>query len=514
MRFLTAIELGLLLALCWPWARLLIDPRRRLARIAPRMFAAMAVLLLAGASAAMFAALRAPALLHIGAAIAVIVAAVAGWRARPHYGRTRGLPPGSLALSRSIEAVIDREFYTHEWRRHGPIFKMAQFHRPVVCVVGLELAHDLIRSHHAQLGPSPLPWNDELRGGFLRYMDEATHDVYGALFRVALSGAIVEAAEPALRRTARRELEALAATASDAKGGERGSAAPGPALDRIVFAAFARVLFGIEEESPAFLDLARDHAVLREHHLSTPLNARSRAALDRLRALVEDRAAEIRAARAGDEARSCALAELRRAAPGMPDGVCVDNLLFILRIATDNVGALLRWLIKTLGEQPQWSDLLRCELAAGAPDGTAAPRLADRIVMETLRLAQSEYLYRVVREEFEHGGFVFPSGWQLRVCVRESHRDEQIWPDAASFDPDRFLPRAVPRTHYSPFGFHQHACNGVDLNNMICRVTLEQLAAGFDWSIARDGALERDFRHWSHWRPSAQLAIAISPRAN
>jgi cytochrome P450 len=228
--------------------------------------------------------------------------------------------------------------------------------------------------------------------------------------------------------------------------------------------------------------------------------------------LVEARAAAAPARGGGCSGGACALDQLRHADPAMPDGICVDNLIFILNNASENVVSLLRWLIKIVGEHPPWSERLRREVDAGGGVGAPGPRLADRIAMETLRLAQSEYLYRVVREELEVGSFVIPAGWLLRVCVHESHRDEAIWPEPAKFDPDRFLGRTAPRTHYSPFGFHQHACNGVDLNNMICRATLEELAAGFDWSIVRDGPVERDFRHWSHWRPSAKLLIAISPR--
>ena len=411
MSVLAAAELLLLAALSWPWTRLLVDPRRRLARTAPRYFAALGVVSAASAVFAVLAAVFAPPLLHAAAVLAVVVAAVSAWRARPGFGRARRRPPGSLAFSRSIEAIVDRGFYAREWRRHGPIFKMAQFHRPVVCVVGLELAHDLIRRHHQKLGPSPLPWNDELRGGFLRYMDDSTHEIYGALFRIALAGPIVAAAEPATRRAVRRELQRMAEDAA----GNGGSSDPcvlaaGRTLDRSVLAAFSQVLFGIEEETPIFAELERDYAVLRSQPLSARVGDRPRAALDRLRVLLEQRTAELRRrCEAGEPRTACALDELDHAAPGMPDGVCVDNLLFILRIGTDNVGALLRWLIKTVGENPQWSDRLRAEAARAGDDGS--PGLADRIVMETLRLSQSEYLYRVVREEFEHGGFVFPAGW-------------------------------------------------------------------------------------------------------
>jgi cytochrome P450 len=523
------LELTLLAVLSWPWTRLVIDRRRRLARTAPLHHAALAGGLAAAGGASVLLAIHSPAALHASTAVAALAGAAAWWRARPSRGRARGLPPGSLAVTRSLRAIVDRDFYAAEARRHGPVFKMAQFHRPVACVVGLERGHDLMRRHRESLGPSPLPWNHELRGGFLRYMDDATHDLYGSLFRVALAGPVVTAAEPATRRAARRELAALAAACATAPAA---GAQPGAALDRIVLAAFARVLFGIEEQTPAFAVLERRHADLEAQSLSARLTARSRAALDELRALVERRSRELETGAANGDTR-CALAELRRLEPAMPDGVCIDNLLFILKIATGNVGALLRWIVKILGEHPRWSERLRAELGAGlaagvepeggprdleAPGAAAeaaagnaterTPSLADRIVMETLRLEQSEYLYRVVRREFEHGGFVFPAGWQLRLCVKESHRSEQVWSDPGVFDPDRFLHASPTRSQYSPFGFHQHACNGVDLNNMICRVTLEELAR-FDWRVVGDGELERDFRHWSHWRPSSRLRVFL-----
>jgi hypothetical protein len=37
----------------------------------------------------------------------------------------------------------------------------------------------------------PLPWNREIEGGFLRYMDDATHDVYSPIFRVALASPVL-----------------------------------------------------------------------------------------------------------------------------------------------------------------------------------------------------------------------------------------------------------------------------------------------------------------------------------
>ena len=64
--------------------------------------------------------------------------------------------------------------------------------------------------------------------------------------------------------------------------------------------------------------------------------------------------------------------------------------------------------------------------------------LAARIIAETLRLEQSEYIVRVARRPLSVGGFRIPAGWLLRLCVRESHRDPTAFTDPDRFDPDRF----------------------------------------------------------------------------
>src|SRR5262245_54045104 len=64
--------------------------------------------------------------------------AAAWWFCRSNYGASRGLPPGSFSLVASLEAIFDHRFYLKQSLRHGPVFKMMQFNKPVVCVVGLE----------------------------------------------------------------------------------------------------------------------------------------------------------------------------------------------------------------------------------------------------------------------------------------------------------------------------------------------------------------------------------------
>src|SRR5262249_49413756 len=112
-------------------------------------------------------------------AVTVCVAgawALAAWRAHPAYGRRRGLPPGGLALVPSRRASVEPDFYAREARRQGVVFKMAQFHRPVACVLGLERGRSVLREHAPALVPPPLPLSSAIPRGFLRYMEPADHE--------------------------------------------------------------------------------------------------------------------------------------------------------------------------------------------------------------------------------------------------------------------------------------------------------------------------------------------------
>ena len=496
---ISLIALIALLACSWPAWRLLLNPALR--RVAPRQWTALAVVIIVAIVVIVALAVIRPAWLTVVGLVTVPVTSWVGWRGRPAFGRSRGLPPGSLSPRRSIEAVVERGFYSSQARRHGPIFKMAQFQRGVVCVVGLDLGQRLFQEHHAQLGPSVQPFNREIPGGFLRYMDDDTHRRYSSIFRTALSPPVVHASESVTRAAAREELEAMALASA------RGQAvSPEPYLARFVSRSFLSVLFGVQPGSDSSDEFEELYPPLRDQSLGSPLGDRAREALAGLRQWV---VREAEALRAGGECQApvSALDALVQSDEEMPDPTATDNLLFTHKISSDNVVALLRWLVKMLGDHQGWVARLRGELDSATPSN-----LSDRIVWETLRLAQSEYLYREIVEEFQFDGFKMPAGWLLRICVRESHADPAVFRDADTFDPDRFSAASFNSSQYSPFGFGQHACNGVHLTMMIARIWIESLCRGFVWSAVRDGPAEREFRHWSHWRPSRRLAISIRAR--
>jgi hypothetical protein len=68
------------------------------------------------------------------------------WRAKPNYGRSWGWPPGSLALA-PLNPWLDHLFYQKQAAQYGAIFKMSNFVEPMVCLVGLKQAVELLRSY-------------------------------------------------------------------------------------------------------------------------------------------------------------------------------------------------------------------------------------------------------------------------------------------------------------------------------------------------------------------------------
>lgn len=438
--------------------------------------------------------------LHGLAVVTVGLSLLVFWRFRSGFGSQQGLPPGSLSIGDSLAALTDRDFYRDRFERLGPIFKMAQFHQPVICVLGLRRGQELFREQVNSLDPASQGFSRDLAGGFLRYMEPRVYGIYGPLFRAALGAEVSESAEPDARAAARRVFDRMAAASPES--GDQGVLLV-PHLHEIAFVALLKALLGVLPDSQLGRQMKRPFEVVLAHPLGRPLDKAAAEAVGELRALI----ATIPIGRPEGDGAS-ALARLHHQDPRMPDEVCVDNLIFMIKVGHPNLVGLMTWTVKRLGEDQHWRDRLK-----SFSPGPGRPDLSEWVVLETLRISQSEYRYRGVKETFVFEGHTFPRGWLIRHCVAESHRDPAVFESPDDFDPERFR-RSFTLAEYAPFGAHQHACNAVDLSLMTCKVAIEELCRGYDWQISNDGPLVREFRHWSHWRPTDGLRIRLSAARN
>ncbi len=420
------------------------------------------------------------ALLALGG-LCALAAALTLWRWHPDHGKGRGLPPGSLSMIASLKGIAQFDRLSTLAALHGPIFKMGQPSANAICVVGLERGRRLFREAADKLGPSPLAFTDKVMGGFLRYMDDPTHDIYGPAFRRAMPRAMVEGLAPMMRAAARREFETWPQTTVN----------PTSALEAVSHTALLRILLGLERGSDLHRRFDLHYRSMAATSIRHSLGKQAERDLEALRHLIQT---EILAAAPED----CVLAALSKSAD-QPDGVSVDNLVFMLRIASNNVAGLLHWIVVELARNPDWQTKL-----------AETPELGADFVLETLRLHQSEYLYRKALADIDFEGYRIPKGWRVRICVAESHRDEALFPD-----PTQFLARDMsiaPAGVFSPFGFDRHACNGAGMTLIIAQAVIAELVALPAFSAREVTPLVRDFRHWSHWRPNPNMILQIGPQ--
>ncbi|MEO8485001.1 MAG: cytochrome P450 [Betaproteobacteria bacterium] len=483
-------------------------PLRHDARAHPAFALTLAAALAIGALVA-YGAIAWPPFRHAAAAAALATMAALAWRARPGYGTARGWPRGSLGLAASLDAIGDRRYYFDQAARHGPVFKMSQFGRPVACVVGVERGQRILAEHAEALAPASLPFNRLLTKGILRYMAAADHRAEAPVFRAAFARLDLAGAEDVLRAALRHELDALAERSSD------GGAYAREAFERWIVASFARLFLGLDPGDARVATLA---SILPKLGVDRAGGARWRRDLadgiarfaPEIRAIARDRATGAPGIAGGTPLEALASA---------PDGgldrpARIENFALVFRLASKDLVGLMDWILHFAGTAPGALDDVR---AHGRTAGVQRPGVpndpATAFVMETLRLEQSEYLYRRVAHPFELDGFRIPAGWILRLCIQESHRDPTVFPDPDRFDPRRFRARAYSRAEFSPFGGHPHGCMGAHVTYFLGRLFVEELALGYRWRVVRDGPPERGSRHRDHWRPSAQRRIALRSRA-
>jgi cytochrome P450 len=424
------------------------------------------------------------------------------WYSSGRYGRGRGLPPGRLAFA-SVAPLTDHEYWWKQAERHGPVFKARNpiFASPTVGIVGLPLGLSVLGSQEQKLGYIGIPFDPLIPKLLLRHMAADDHRHYRRIFQDAFSDDVVVACAPDLDVTVAAGLRRLADEAAAAPG--RG-VAPRDALEQLVLTCFVRLFLGLPAGTAA-ADTARAQYNVMGHHVDigdTIGSARGQAvkrAAETVEAIVREQARSLSSSDVGATAPASFLAALLRAHPGaLGDATVMMNLVFLLRTSATDVTGLLHWLVKMLAENPAWVDRVR--------DGREHD-LAQRIVMETLRLEQSELIYRTVLEPLEVNGMVVPAGWTLRVCIRESHRDPTVFESPERFDPDRFL-RRYNRHEYSPLGALGRSCLGVATIYALAPMFVDQLAKGYDLTVVSDGPPEFEVA----WRPSSMFRIDLAPR--
>lgn len=140
----------------------------------------------------------------------------------------------------------------------------------------------------------------------------------------------------------------------------------------------------------------------------------------------------------------------------------------ILIAGNDTTAAALTNLLLVLALQP--------ELAQKLYEAADDDRLMNRFVEEVLRLEPPTHgLYRTALQDMEVGGTVIPAGAQVCILFASANDDEDVFPDARSFDMERKnLGRSLT------FGAGIRRCIGASLARMEIKVAAQEIIKRLD----------------------------------
>ncbi|XP_025162293.1 cytochrome P450 4C1 [Harpegnathos saltator] len=111
------------------------------------------------------------------------------------------------------------------------------------------------------------------------------------------------------------------------------------------------------------------------------------------------------------------------------------------------------------------------------------------VIKETLRLFPVvPIIGRHLNENLQIGGYILPEGADVFIGIIHMHRNEKYWPNALTFNPDRFLPENIKNIHpycYIPFSNGPRNCIGSKYGMMSIKVLISTLLRTFILKVDR-----------------------------
>ena len=191
---------------------------------------------------------------------------------------------------------------------------------------------------------------------------------------------------------------------------------------------------------------------------------------------------------------------------GADDDTAIGNLIFLFEPAHFDLYSLWHWVLRYIGSNRQVAERISAALAANPVE---AERLIRAAILETLRLDQSEVLYRQAASDVRFDGFLIPKDQVVRVCVWEAHKDEKTFPQPFAFLPDRFLGREFDLDQFAPFGMDKHRCIGADLTLELSALFVAELLKNYTCELVSDGPPQMG---QYHWEPGHDVAVTLAAR--
>jgi cytochrome P450 len=192
----------------------------------------------------------------------------------------------------------------------------------------------------------------------------------------------------------------------------------------------------------------------------------------------------------------------------VPDSHIADELLCFLGAGHETSASQLTWTLERLRRHPQLLSRLADEIDAGGSE------LRHATIWEAQRIRPCvDGTVRRTKQRIRLGEWVLPERTALIVYNELAHKSEDNFPDAMTFDPDRFLGASPPPFKWVPFGGGVHRCPGASFANMEMDVALRTLLREFRFTPT-DAPGERRVNRGVAWMPSRGGRAVVCRRVN
>jgi cytochrome P450 len=193
----------------------------------------------------------------------------------------------------------------------------------------------------------------------------------------------------------------------------------------------------------------------------------------RIDAVIDSLIADARADSAFEE-RSDVLALLLQArhdnGEPIPDRHIADELLSLVAAGHETTASALAWAVERLRRHPQLLSRLTEEVDAGGSE------LRQATIWEVQRTRPVlDGSLRRTRKRIRLGDWVIPEQTSVLFSIRLAHDSENSFPDAESFNPDRFVGVNPKPFAWIPYGGGVNRCVGAAFANMEMDVALRTL---------------------------------------
>jgi cytochrome P450 len=147
-----------------------------------------------------------------------------------------------------------------------------------------------------------------------------------------------------------------------------------------------------------------------------------------------------------------------------------DELVTLMAAGHETTASALAWTVERLRRHPRLLSRLTEEVDAGGSE------LRQATIWEVLRTRPVlNATMRTPTKRIRLGDWVIPEGTTLIISIQLAHLLEENFPDAASFNPDRFVGANPKPFAWIPYGGGVNRCVGAALSAMEIDVTLRTL---------------------------------------